>query len=117
MQKHGKEGEGAMLFPTHCTAERCQDFIVRIAADQDTSKVRIIDLVPATETARAEELKAISPRISAVLYPLGLFKVAKQFWQHSGDGVSSRRAEYCHLLFDNGVLVDASSIDAQPPRM
>merc|ERR1712137_74448 len=62
VQKHGKEGEGAMLFPTHCTAERCQDFIVRIAADQDTSKVRIIDLVPATEKARAEELKAISPR-------------------------------------------------------
>jgi len=117
VQKHGKEGEGAMLFPTHCTAERCQDFIVRIAADQDTSKVRIIDLVPATEKARAEELKAISPRISAVLYPLELFKVAKQFWQHSGDGVSSRRAEYCHHLFDNGVLVDAASIDAQPTRM
>ena len=117
MQKHGTEGEGAMLFPTHCTAERCQDFMIRIAADQDTSKVRIIDLVPATEKARAEELNAISPRISAVLYPLELFKVAKQFWQHSGDGVSSRRAEYCHHLFDNGVLVDAASIDAQPTRM
>ncbi|KAH6637560.1 cystathionine gamma-synthase-like protein [Boeremia exigua] len=116
VEKYGREGEGAMLFPTHCTAERAQEFIIRTAADQDTSQVRIIDLVPAAEKARAEELNAISPRISAVLYPLDLFKVAKQFWQHSGDGVSSRRAEYCHHLFDNGVLVDAASLNQQPAR-
>lgn len=104
-----------MLFPTHCTASRCRDFILQTAADQDTSQVRIIDLVPAAEKARAEEMNAISPRISAVLYPLDLFKVAKQFWQHSGDGVSSRRAEYCHHLFEKGVLLDATKLN-QPSR-
>jgi cystathionine gamma-synthase len=106
-----------MLFPTNCTASRCRDFILRTAAaDQDTSQVRIVDLVPAAEKARAEEMKAISPSISAVLYPLDLFKVAKQFWQHSGDGVSSRRAEYCHHLFDKGLLVDSAKLNEQPAR-
>lgn len=104
-----------MLFPTHCTASRCQDFILRTAADEDTSQVRILDLVPAAESARSEELNAISPRISAVLYPSNLFKVAKQFWQHSGDGVSSRRAEYCQHLFEKCVLLDATRIN-EPAR-
>ncbi|KAJ4363767.1 Cystathionine gamma-synthase [Ascochyta clinopodiicola] len=94
---------------------KCRDFILHTAADQDTSQVRIIDLVPAAEKARAEEMNAISPRISAVLYPLDFFKVAKQFWQHSGDGVSSRRAEYCHHLFEKGVLLDAAKLN-EPTR-
>ncbi|KAJ4341699.1 Cystathionine gamma-synthase [Didymella glomerata] len=117
VQKYGREGEGAMLFPTNCTASRCRDFIVRIAVDQDTSQVRIVDLVPAAESQRAEQMNAISPKISAVLYPNELFKVAKQFWQHSGDGVSSRRAEYCHHLFEKGLLVDAARLNEPPARM
>jgi cystathionine gamma-synthase len=100
-----------MLFPSHITASRCRDFIIRQAAESDTSRVRIVDLVPAAEKARAEEQTIISPKISAVLYPLELFKVAKQFWQHSGDGVSSRRAEYCHHLFEKGLLVDAARLN------
>ncbi|KAF1362412.1 cystathionine gamma-synthase-like protein [Lizonia empirigonia] len=115
VKQHGREGEGAMLFPTRCTASRCRDFILKVAADQDTSQVRIVDLVPAAEKARAEEMNVISPRISAMLYPLDLFKVAKQFWQHSGDGVSSRRAEYCHHLFQKGVLLDATKLN-EPTR-
>jgi cystathionine gamma-synthase len=111
LEKHGNKDEGAMLFPTHITASRCRDFIIRTAADSDTSRVRIVDLVPVAEKARTKEMDVISPKISAVLYPLELFKVAKQFWQHSGDGVSSRRAEYCQHLFENGVLVDAARLN------
>ena len=33
------------------------------------------------------------------------FPFGKQYWQHSGDGVSSRRAEFCHKLFAEGLLV------------
>lgn len=112
LEKHGREGEEAMLFPTHATAARCREFILRQAPDVDASKVRILDLVPAAENARSEELAIISPKISAVFFPQDHFKIAKAFWQHSGDGVSSRRAEYCHHLFNNGFLVDASSLGA-----
>jgi cystathionine gamma-synthase len=116
LEKHGREGEGAMLFPTHATASRCQEFFLGQAPDLDQSQVRILDFVPAAEKARAEDLAVISPRVSVVLFPQDRFSIAKQFWQHSGDGVSSRRAEYCLHLFEKDVLVEASSLD-QPPRI
>ena len=111
VEKHGKDGESAMLFPTNATASRCQDFFLRQAPDLDASQVRILDFVPAAEKARSEELQIISPRVSAVLFPKERFSIAKAFWQHSGDGVSSRRAEYCSQLFKEGILVDASTLN------
>lgn len=42
--------------------------------------------------------------ISAVIFPKAHSKVAKIFWQHSGDGVSSRRAEYCHKAYEEDRL-------------
>ena len=112
-EKYGQQDEVAMLFPTHATASRCRDFFLRLAPD---AQVRIVDLVPAAERERSEELVVISPRISAVLFPQDRFSIAKQYWQHSGDGVSSRRAEYCHHLFREGLLVEPSSLN-QPPRV
>lgn len=103
-----------MLFPSHAVAERCQDFFFVQSPELDRAQIRIIDLVPLSERARSEELSIISPKVSAVLFPEAHFKVAKTFWQHSGDGVSSRRAEYCHSLFVNGVLVDLKKIEEAP---
>jgi cystathionine gamma-synthase len=106
-----------MLFPTHVIAERCQKFVVGQAPELK-NRVRIVDLIPLSEKARSEEFAIISPKISAVIFPGDNFKIAKQFWQHSGDGVSSRRAEYCHSLFDEGVLVlaDSSAPNNASPR-
>jgi len=112
LKKHGKGGEGAMLFPTHSTASRCREFFLRQAPDLHASQVRLLDFVP--DKARAEELAVISPNISAVLFPQIHFGIAKQFWQHSGDGVSSRRAEYCYHLYMKGVLVEATTLNQQP---
>jgi cystathionine gamma-synthase len=103
-----------MLFPTHTVATRCRAFFLQQAPEVDPQRVKILDLVPAAEKARSEELAIISPKISAVLFPADYFKVAKSFWQHSGDGISSRRAEYCHALFDKGVLVDQTTIGESP---
>jgi cystathionine gamma-synthase len=105
-----------MLFPTHATASRCQDFFLRQAPDLDTSQVRILDFLPAAERARSDDLSVISPKVSAVLFPEDRFSIAKTFWQHSGDGVSSRRAEYCAHLFKEGILVEASTLN-QPARV
>ncbi|KAL7774579.1 hypothetical protein CFE70_005491 [Pyrenophora teres f. teres 0-1] len=111
VEKHGKEGESAMLFPTHATASRCQEFFLRQAPDLNASQVRILDFLPAAEIARSEELEIISPKVSAVLFPQDRFSIAKMFWQHSGDGVSSRRAEYCYQLFKEDILVEASTLN------
>lgn len=45
------------------------------------------------------------PIVSVILFPQIHYKVAKTFWQHSGDGISSRRAEFCHKAFDEGLLL------------
>jgi cystathionine gamma-synthase len=86
---------------------------MRLAPD---AQVRIIDLVPSAEKERSEELDIISPRITALLYQKDYFKVAKQYWQHSGEGVSSRRAEYCFHLFREGLLVEPSSLVQSAPK-
>jgi cystathionine gamma-synthase len=110
VQKHGDSGERAMLFPSHATACRCYEFLVQ-QAPEVKQHVRVLDLVPTTERARSDEYSLISPHISAVLFPAELFGIAKSFWQHSGDGVSSRRAEYSQTWFDKGMLVDSTTIE------
>ncbi|KAF1966773.1 cystathionine gamma-synthase-like protein [Bimuria novae-zelandiae CBS 107.79] len=112
--KYGQKNEQAMLFPTPTTAGRCRDFILRTASELNSEQVRIVDLVPASEQERSAEFSVISPRVSAVLFPGTHFKVAKSFWQHSGDGVSSRRAEYCQSLFSKGLLVDSKETCTTP---
>ncbi|KAK7193211.1 cystathionine gamma-synthase [Paraphaeosphaeria sporulosa] len=112
--KYGQPDDQAMLFPTSAIAGRCRDFFLRQAPELEAQQVWIIDLVPSSERARSEEFSVISPRVSAVLFPGSHFKIAKTFWQHSGDGVSSRRAEYCQSLFDEGLLVDSKETQEVP---
>lgn len=45
-----------------------------------------------------------APFVSAVIFPRTHLAVGKAFWQHSGDGISSRRAEFCHQAFREGLL-------------
>ncbi|KAL8760375.1 MAG: hypothetical protein Q9184_003367 [Pyrenodesmia sp. 2 TL-2023] len=61
--------------------------------------------------------------VSAVIYPKRHASIAKGFWQHSGEGISSRRAELCHRAFIDGFLVPRSeygdgnkdAVPASPP--
>lgn len=112
--KYGQPDEQAMLFPTPATAGRCREFILRQVPALNSDQVRLLHLLPASEEERSEELSIVSPRISAVLFPGSHFSVAKSFWQHSGDGVSSRRAEYCQILFSKGLLVESKATLAAP---
>ncbi|KAF1956543.1 cystathionine gamma-synthase-like protein [Byssothecium circinans] len=113
VSRYGQSGQRAMLFPTHAIAERCRKFAINQEPELERH-IYILDLVPSSEKERAEDLVIISPRVSAVMFPEDKFKIFKQFWQHSGDGVSSRRAEYCHSLFEKGALVDANTVSGSP---
>ncbi|UNI17325.1 Cystathionine gamma-synthase [Purpureocillium takamizusanense] len=94
-----------MLFPTARTATRCLGFIKeRVKADL----VPALDVVHLALDASKDVsplLKRLYPTISAVLCPKEAFPFAKQYWQHTGDGASSRRAEFCHGLFRNHLLL------------
>lgn len=49
--------------------------------------------------------------VSAVTFPRVYTNLVKAFWQHSGDGISSRRAEHCHKAFNNGLLIAIDSMN------
>ena len=110
MAKYGKAGECAMLFPSRAGASRCVDFVAGQAPELGAHKVRTLHLVAAADGARSEQPAMISPNVSAVLFPREHFRVAKAFWQHTGEGISSRRAEHCHALFREGALVDEAKL-------
>ncbi|TID14230.1 cystathionine gamma-synthase [Venturia nashicola] len=108
VDRFGAEGESAMLFPSYACASRCVDFFRRQSTL--TSQVRILDLAPNAEKETTDS-KFASPHLSAVLFPSDQFSIAKTFWQHSGEGVSSRRAEYCHELLKEGLLAEKNTAD------
>lgn len=77
-----------MLFPSYAIACRCRDFI-RAKSTLPNLSVRIVQLsTPGTDKETAQA------KVAAVFVPESEFSVAKQYWQHTGEGVSSRLAQY-----------------------
>ncbi|KAB8237660.1 PLP-dependent transferase [Aspergillus alliaceus] len=103
--KYGTPDRKAMLFPSSKTAQRCRSFIKAKAEPSLAGDVKIIDLFLDKRKEPSKIIAKVSPSISAVIFHKDLFPIAKQYWQHSGDGISSRRAEFCHSLFSDGKLV------------
>ena len=101
-----------MLFPSTAVATRCLGFLRRYslhdtrrpAGQHDSGSPRVIDLVLQHTDPNSKTTLGLKPMISAVIYHKSDAQVAKTFWQHSGDGVSSRRAEFCLKAFEQGYL-------------
>lgn len=85
-KEYGREGERAMIFATCAAAKRCREFI-RIR-HPDVS-VRVLRLSCPKTTANCFDVN-----IAVVFFPAEVFSVAKQYWQHTGEGISSRQAQY-----------------------
>ncbi|KAJ1735564.1 Cystathionine gamma-synthase [Coemansia biformis] len=105
-------GEAVMLFPSLACAERCAAFVYAQAPKQQQGaqpafavpkpgQVRIVQHAVEPVSRQAAALDAISGALEAgvtvhcVLLPEDLFPLAKQYWQHTGNGISARMAEYC----------------------
>ncbi|KAI1370276.1 PLP-dependent transferase [Hypoxylon crocopeplum] len=112
--KHGTANQQAMLFPTRKTANRCLDFIRDKAPQSALTNLDVLHLVLDPAKKAPEALQSATPSISAILCSAEAFPFAKQYWQHSGDGVSSRRAEFCHGLFKANILIPEEK--ASSPR-
>ncbi|KAF9933173.1 hypothetical protein FBU30_006339 [Linnemannia zychae] len=108
-KKYGKPSETCFLWPSRRVAERCRHFIERyyvptISTDDSTptphtggaaSGVRIVEF---TIQAPSSELKPgglKQVKVFATFFPKEAYSVAKQFWQHTGDIVTSRQAAFC----------------------
>lgn len=105
VSRFGQPQQQAMLFPTRKTAQRCYAFIQDKAPRELQTNLQIVNLALSASASVPHVLQSISPSISAVFFVPDAFPIAKQYWQHSGDGISSRRAEFCHGLLKDGLLV------------
>ncbi|KAF4976095.1 hypothetical protein FZEAL_7205 [Fusarium zealandicum] len=112
--RHGRPDQQAMLFPTPRVARRCLDFIRQRASPEMARQIDTIDFHLDTSKDLSPPLKKLTSTISAVVYPEEAFPIAKQYWQHTGDGISSRRAEFCHSLFKDHLLVPTTGAHTPP---
>ncbi|KAI1452974.1 PLP-dependent transferase [Annulohypoxylon moriforme] len=110
--RYGTSEQQAILFPTRKTANRCLDFIRDKAPQSALANLGVIHLVLDPAKKPPESLLSATPSVSAVLCSAEAFPFAKQYWQHSGDGVSSRRAEFCHGLFNENILVPEEQVSS-----
>ena len=112
LRRFGSSDEAATLFPSPKTAARCYDFVVSKVPHDEAWKVRVVNLaMPRQLTAEpcghSQPANVIS-KLSCVLYPRTHSRIARQVWQHSGDGISSRRSEFCLMSLEDGYLVEDS---------
>ena len=91
-----------MLFPTRNTAEGCRSYILeRSTLDGLPINARLIQFLITPEDNAPAELEGASAELHIVLYQPSASHLAKQYWQHTGLGVSSRFAEYCLSMLHN----------------
>lgn len=103
VQRHGAANDAAILFPYPKAAVRFQNFVRKYGSIKDGATTRLLEFVVTPEMANHAVTRVL--QLSAVLYPSSsCAKLAKAFWQHTGEGISSRRAEYCRKLFEAGTL-------------
>lgn len=95
-QKFAKETESCLLFPSRKIANLCRTYIRQYYLAEKfvrTVCVRLVELAvvpPYQNNSSFQE----NVTLHVVLFPKDAFSVAKSFWQHTGDGISSRLAEY-----------------------
>lgn len=92
-EAYGREGEKALVFPSYGVAKRCREFFKKFSAE--SSKVRIVRLSTPVLDNEDDVNAKVQAHIAALFFPESEFTYAKQFWQHTGEIVSSRMAEFC----------------------
>ncbi|CAB4446279.1 unnamed protein product [Rhizophagus irregularis] len=100
-QKFAKPTETCLLFPSRKSARRCRDFILQYYKQTSPTSPS----TSPTPCVRLAEITVIPPdqakssfqgsvTLHVVLFPKDAFPIAKSYWQHAGEGISSRCAEY-----------------------
>ncbi|KAF5379060.1 hypothetical protein D9615_005932 [Tricholomella constricta] len=123
-QKYGLKGERCMVFATQRVAEQCRSFLQTrsvnsrllslLICPEDKANGRIIERDSRTPP---DSSSAASANVHIVLFGPDSFPVAKEFWQHTGMGISSRLAEHClSMLPDDLTRAGTSSSPPITPR-
>uniref|UniRef100_A0A8H8CIY9 cystathionine gamma-synthase n=1 Tax=Psilocybe cubensis TaxID=181762 RepID=A0A8H8CIY9_PSICU len=106
-RKYAVGNEACMLFATQKIADLCRSYIHQRSAALGTPvNARLVNLFicPPDEGHANIDKASIGGScvdLNIVLFPRESFSVAKEFWQHTGLGISSRLAEKCLSLLPN----------------
>ncbi|KAK7696357.1 hypothetical protein QCA50_001011 [Cerrena zonata] len=112
-QKFGSSGEDCMLFPSRKIAENCRSFMIDRAHAQGIDiPIRLVQHVihPNNGSSNSPSIE-----LHIVLFPENQFSLAKQFWQHTGLGVSSRLAERCLIMLQDQEQLPTSMASPRIP--
>ncbi|KAJ2960124.1 hypothetical protein NQZ79_g4490 [Umbelopsis isabellina] len=106
LEKFGTKDQLNLLLPSRSVARRCRAFIQKYYSPEDKrllNEIRIVEfeIAPISPTS---EMKSVPLHI--VLFPSEAFKFAKTFWQHTGDIISSRMAEYALRILDENAELE-----------
>ncbi|CAA7264418.1 unnamed protein product [Cyclocybe aegerita] len=109
-QKYAVGNEKCMLFPTKKIAEECRSFIQhRTALAGSPVNARLVHLFICPEDKQdgtkidKSSIAGSCADLHIVLFPETVFPIAKEVWQHTGLGISSRLAEKCIALLAKDV--------------
>ncbi|GAV52358.1 hypothetical protein ZYGR_0AG03490 [Zygosaccharomyces rouxii] len=108
--KYAKENETCLCFPSYEVAKRCREYIavksVSMNNGMPAPKVRILQLATSKPMTAEEAKWKRESKVAVVFVDKQYWPLVKQYWQHSGEILSSRLAEYVlHELF----IVEKSS--------
>lgn len=110
---YGRENEQCMIFPTYNVAKRCRDFMLNQSSPSNT--IRILQLSTPPKSAKDDDKSYVQCHIAVVFFAKPLFPFAKAYWQHTGEGISSRMGQYVleHMAAPTKPSLHSSS---PPPR-
>jgi cystathionine gamma-synthase len=103
-----------MLFPKQRIAEQCRSFIERRSSSKGAPvNARLLHLFICPENKPNDGSNPVNTHdgvdLHIVLFPADSYPIAKEFWQHTGQGISSRLAEKCLSLWPDDSLVTQRS--------
>ena len=113
LKLYGRSGEGVMLFPSHAIAKGCQKFFYDKIEGLGVGVVHTLRLEPVTS---GKNHATTFSGLSSVFFPKDYFSMAKQVWQHTGDGISSRRGEFCLKALRDGLLQPVTTQSKPTPE-
>ncbi|KAI0786308.1 pyridoxal phosphate-dependent transferase [Abortiporus biennis] len=112
-KKFGLNGERCLLVPTRLIANQCRTFMVeRSSKEGSPVPVRLVQFVICPED---NDLEGTCAELHVVLFPADAFPLAKQFWQHTGLGITSRLADRCLSMIPEASKPSSPSPSRAPP--
>lgn len=90
--KFAKDEETCLVFPSYQTAKRCREYVK--VKSEGSPRIRILQLATPPPASEEEQAWRHECKIAVVFAPKICYSLLKQYWQHTGEIVSSRMAEY-----------------------